>query len=334
MKISELGIKEHVNEGVFDNVKDKVDYVKDKAVDTVKKAGVWGWSSTERGANKQSVISKQQDEKLKRYGQKDFYNKLSSSLKAAVASGVVAPTTLPTTANAPISVSHKAKSGNPNLPPANTLPPVSNTADPTNPNIAAQKAYTAPTDRDTQIRMAYKASIAKPDTSRTPADKKAIKLGQSIGIKESKKIKQYELFSRVVESRILTESESVSKFIQDFVGGQTREFVRNPSYSENIKLLADQIEAKYDFNTKQIDSTIVNKIWETLWAWSKLGKKQSGYGQFIDMDHDGTPDAIERERDRKALIKKINNTDFNDKDELKKLSPEINALKELIDGIP
>jgi hypothetical protein len=234
MKITELGIKEQTNEGFGD-----------WASDAIKKAGVVGWSSTERGANKQSVISKQQDEKLKRYGQKDFYNKLSSSLKSAVASGVVAPTAPP-----PLPESH------------------------------------------------------------------------------------YKLFNKLLESRMLTEAESVSKFIQDFVGGQTREFVRNPSYSENIKLLADQIEASYDFNTKQIDIPTVDKIWETLWAWSKLGKKESGYGQFIDMDHDGTPDAKERADDRKNLLKKINNTDFNDPNQLKLLKTDLEKILRTIALIP
>ena len=281
--------------------------------------------------------NKVRDEKIKEYGRKDFYNQLTSSLQSAIKSGVVVPTvptTIPTTSNAPISVSHKASVGNPNLPPANTLPPVINTANPTNPNIAAQKSYTAPTDRDTQIRMAYSAAIAKPDASRTPADKKAIKLGQSIGIKESKKIKQYKLFNELVESRMLTESESVSKFVQDFVRGQTRGFVNNPSYSNNVKMIADKIDAEYAKN-KTINSQLIDSICETIWAWSKLGKKQGGgYGSFADMDHDGTDDAIERDTDRKRLLQKINRTDFNDPDKLKLLKPDLEKILATIEAIP
>lgn len=233
MKISDLSTTEQTNEGFGD---------------FVKRTGIMGQ------ANKQSAMSKQQDERAKSIGLKDFTYKLGSALKSAIASGVVVPTTPSTTADAPISVSHKARPGNPNLPPANTLPPVSNTAAPTNPNIAAQKAYTAPTDRDTQIRMAYKAAIAKPDASRTPADKKAIKLGQSIGIKESKKIKQYELFSRVVESRMLTESESISQFITQFIDTQTRNLVDNPNYQQNINMIAKKLEDQYSKTQKLTQS--------------------------------------------------------------------------------
>lgn len=80
MKISDLSTKEQTNEGFGD-----------WAADTVKKAGMWGLTGTERGANKQSVISKQQDERAKAIGLKDFTYKLNSALQSAIKGGIVRP---------------------------------------------------------------------------------------------------------------------------------------------------------------------------------------------------------------------------------------------------
>jgi hypothetical protein len=146
---------------------------------------------------------------------------------------------------------------------------------------------------------------------------------------------------------MLTESESVSKFVQDFVKGQTRGFVNNPAYSNNIKMIADKIDAEYakavqkapwsaDASASAIfrNSKLVDQLWETIWAWSKLGKKQSsGYGSFTDMDHDGTDDSIERTTDRKRLLQKIIRTDFNDPDQLKLLKSDLEKLLATINAI-
>jgi hypothetical protein len=165
-------------------------------------------------------------------------------------------------------------------------------------------------------------------------DKTLIAKNAETKVKESTRDKQYKLFSRVVESRMLTEAESVSKFVQDFVRGQTRGFVNNPSYSNNVKMIANKIDAEYAKN-KTINSQLVDSIWETIWAWSKLGKKQSGgYGSFTDIDHDGTDDSIERETDRKKLLRKINRTDFNDPDQLKLLKSDLEAILATINAIP
>lgn len=253
--------------------------------------------------------NKVRDEKIKEYGRKDFFNQLSSSLQAAIKSGVVVLTNPSTSTSATTQLGQSGK-------------------DVMNSPYAQQLAQ----QRKAKQAAAIGATGPGPDPGSTGATgfRPNFELRESRTLHES----QYKLFNKLVESRMLTESESVSKFVQDFVKGQTRGFVNNPSYSNNVKMIADKIDAEYAKN-KTISGQLVDQIWETIWAWSKLGKKQSsGYGSFADIDHDGTDDAIERDTDRKKLLQKINRTDFNDPDQLKLLKPDLEKILATINAIP
>ena len=77
----------------------------------------------------------------------------------------------------------------------------------------------------------------------------------------------------------------------------------------------------------------MSQAWETIWAWSQLGKKRStrgGSGQIVDMDHDGTDDSVQRDQLRKTMIQLINKTDFNDPEKLKSIEKPIESLLNMI----
>ena len=263
MKISDLSTTEQTNEGFGD---------------FINRTGLMGQ------ANKQSAMSKQQDERAKSIGLKDFTYKLNSALQSAIKGGIVTP---------PVAA-------------------VTSTSAPTqNPQQAAKSA-------------ALKSQAISAIQGNIPSNKTVTP--------ES----QYKLFNQLIESQILDEAaESVSQFITRFIDTQTRNLVDSPNYQQNINMIAKKLEDQYS-KTQKLDPKLVEQAWETIWAWSQLGKKRSGYnsgGQIIDMDHDGTDDSIQRDNVRKKLIQKINKTDFNDPDKLKLLAPDVKNLWDMIQGI-
>ena len=290
MKISDLSTTESINEGIFDALAQQF--------------------------TRKDYNNKKRDEKIKEYGRKDFYNQLTSSLQAAIKSGVVVKT-------------------DPSiLRPGAIIGPV----------VSAQNTMNSPYAQElANNRRAKQASAigATGSISRLgatgpdPGSTGATGFRPNFELRESRTLheSQYKLFNKLVESSMLTESESVSKFVQDFVKGQTRGFVNNPAYSNNIKMIADKLDDHYA-KKGTFYSKLVDQLWETIWAWSKLGKKQSsGYGSFTDMDHDGTDDSIERTTDRKRLLQKIIKTDFNDPDQLKLLKSDLEKLLATINAI-
>jgi peptidoglycan hydrolase-like protein with peptidoglycan-binding domain len=264
MKISDLSTTEQTNEGFGD---------------FINRTGLMGQ------ANKQSAMSKQQDERAKSIGLKDFTYKLNSALQSAIKGGIVTP---------PVAA---ANTSNYNL------------------NQNPQQAAKSAALKDKTI-AAIQRNIPSNKTV-TPES-------------------QYKLFNQLIESQILDEAaESVSQFITRFIDTQTRNLVDSPNYQQNINMIAKKLEDQYS-KTQKLDSKLVEQVWETIWAWSQLGKKRGGYnsgGQIIDMDHDGTDDSIQRDNVRKKLIQKINKTDFNDPDKLKLLAPDVKNLWDMIQGI-
>lgn len=265
MKISDLSTTEQTNEGFGD---------------FVKRTGLMGQD------NKQSAMSKQQDERAKSIGLKDFTYKLNSALQSAIKGGIV------------------------------------------NPPVAAVTSTSAPTQNPQSPAAPTTSSAQKPE----PSMAELLKQRQQQGLTES----QYQLFNQLIESQILDEAaESVSQFITQFIDTQTRNLVDSPNYQQNINMIAKKLEDQYTKN-KGLDPKLVEQAWETIWAWSQLGKKRGGYNsgsQVIDMDHDGTDDSIQRDNVRKKLIQKINKTDFNDPDKLKLLAPDVKNLWDMIQGI-
>lgn len=263
MKISDLSTTEQINEGFGD---------------FVKRTGLMGQD------NKQSAMSKQQDERAKSIGLKDFTYKLNSALQSAIKGGIV------------------------------------------NPSVAAVTSTSAPTQNPQQTAKsaALKDQAISAVQGNIPSNKTVTS--------ES----QYQLFNQLIESQILDEAaESVSQFITRFIDTQTRNLVDSPNYQLNINMIAKKLEDQYTKN-KGLDPKLVEQAWETIWAWSQLGKKRNGYnsgGQIVDMDHDGTDDSIQRDNVRKKLIQKINKTDFNDPDKLKLLAPDVKNLLNMIQSI-
>lgn len=289
MKISDLSDK-RIDEGFMD---------------VVKRSGVMGQ------ANKQAADQKQQNERAKSIGLKDFTNKLTSALQSAIKGGIV---TIP---------QQKQSSTQQPLPQQST---VSKPKDDVN--------YDIPTSQRKGINIDQSDPVAKPQSTTKPEPSTAelIKQRQQQGLTES----QLELFNRLVESEVVNEAaESVSKFITDFIGNQTKNLVDNPNYQNNINTIAKNLEDQYAKN-KKLDPKLISQAWETIWAWSQLGKKRStggGYGQIVDMDHDGTDDSVQRDQLRKTMIQLINKTDFNDSQKLKSIEKPIEDLLNMIKSI-
>lgn len=262
-------------------------------MDFVKRTGVLGQS------NKQSAEQKQQDERAKSIGLKDFTNKLTSALQSAIKGGIVA---IPQPQQSPQSQQSTAsKSADDNV------------------------NYDTPTAQRKNINIDQSAPAAKTQSTAKPEPSTAelIKQRQQQGLTESHR-------------KITNEAaESVSKFIIDFIDNQTKNLVDNPNYQNNINTIAKNLETQYAKNNK-LDPKLISQAWETIWAWSQLGKKRStrgGSGQIVDMDHDGTDDSVQRERLRKTMIQLINKTDFNDPEKLKSIEPVVQTLLDMIKAI-
>lgn len=305
MKISDLSTKEQTNEGFGDFINNYQ-------------------------ANKQAGISKQQNERAKAIGLKDFTYKLNSALQSAIKGEIVA---LP---NATPGVSQPAATGGRIEPTLGGSPSASAGAatGSTQPGAAAMNNMVSQLGGTTAGNTMANAPVSKTNVAKKsePSMAELLKQRQQKGMTES----QYKRFNKLVENKILNEAaESVSQFITRFIDTQTRNLVDSPNYQQNINMIAKKLEDSYVKN-KKLDPKLVEQAWETIWAWSQLGKKRSKYNsgeQIVDMDHDGTDDAIERDDVRKQLIQKINKTDFNDPDKLKLLAPDVVNLWNMIQGI-
>ena len=307
MKISDLVIKEQIDEGFGD---------------FVKRTGLMGQD------NKQSAMSKQQDERAKSIGLKDFTYKLNSALQSAIKGGIVALPNVSSTSDG----SQPATSGGRIEPTLGGSPTAS--AGSTQPGAAAMNNMVSQLGAKPAGNTMANAPVSKTNVAKKPEPSMAelLRQRQQKGMTES----QYKLFNQLIESQILNEAEeSVSQFITRFIDTQTRNLVDSPNYQQNINMIAKKLEDQYTKN-KGLDPKLVEQAWETIWAWSQLGKKRSAYNsgnQIVDMDHDGTDDSIERATDRKKLLQKINKTDFNDPDQLKLLAPDVKNLWDMIQGI-
>lgn len=267
MKISDLKSVKKVNEDTWENL------------------GKWAGNTVKKGINRgldavgyhpENTRANKLDTRAKAIGLQMFTKQLTDLLTHAKSSGMLTPS--PTMATAPVSVVNKAKSGNPNLPPANTLPTTAHAASISNPNVAAERPGGSTAGifaNRAQITTAYNAAIAKPEASRTSADKKAIKLGQSLQsnpFRESKKIKQYKLFNTLLEYKMLEAeqtTQTTEQFISQFLATQTGKFKDYPTYHSNLKILAQQAGRQFD-STGKINPETMNKMWENLWMWSKM----------------------------------------------------------------
>lgn len=289
MKISDLSNKEQTNEGFRD---------------FIDRTGLTGQS------NKQSALQKQQNERAKAIGLKDFTYKLNSALQSAIKSGVVT-----TSSTSP------AQSG--------TSPVTSTGQDVMNSPAGqqlAQQRQSKQQDAQSQIdKTSVKSSQSEPSMA------ELLKKRQQHGLTESK----YKLFDELFESKILTEQgETISKFITDFIDNQTKNLSDNPNYQRNVEMIAKKLEDQYT-KTKKLDPNLVEQAWETIWAWSQLGPKrgQSNRQQSVDMDNDGVDDTDQREQLKRNMIKIIRNVDFNDPVKLKSIEPSIEGLLKMIQAI-
>ena len=247
MKITELGIKEQINEGFGD---------------FINRTGLMGQD------NKSAANSKQQDERAKSIGLKDFTYKLNSALQSAIKGGVVAvPTASAPAAGVPAAGVPAAGV------PAAGVP----AAGGTQPGAAAMNNMVSQLGATPGGNTMANAPVSKTNVAKKPEPSMAelLKQRQQKGLTES----QYKIFNKLVENKILNEeSESISKFITDFIKTQTENLKDNPNYQKNIDDLAKQLEASY-LQNKKLDASLISKAWDTIWAWSQLGKKQGGYGQ-------------------------------------------------------
>lgn len=275
MKISDLSNKEQTNEGFMD---------------AVARTGIMGQ------ANKQSSVQKQENERAKSIGLKDFTNKLNSALQSAIKSGIVRP---------PVAAATSTSTLNQNPEQAS--------------KSAALKAQAISAVQDNRQQSSSRNAPALTPAQQKAAEIKADQERLSSGTNES----QYKLFNKLIESQILDEeAESVSKFITDFIKNQTRALVDNPNYQQNIDMIAKKLENSYTKN-KRLDPTLVDQAWETIWAWSQLGKKQGGYGQQSQKFDD------QRDKWLSTITNMLKKVDVNDPDQygqLAKLGQAITAF--------
>lgn len=94
----------------------------------------------------------------------------------------------------------------------------------------------------------------------------------------------YRHFNWLVENRILSEQneETISKFVQDFIAGQTSKFPQNSAYVRRAGELAKQAESEY-LTTQGISAELSKQLWDLIWAWSQIGGSgKSGNSQQSD----------------------------------------------------
>ena len=306
MKISDLSTTEQTNEGFGDFINNYQ-------------------------ANKQSAKSKQQNERAKAIGLKDFTYKLNSALQSALKGEIVA---LPNVSSTSGGSQPAASAGRiePTLGGSSTAP-ASASASSTQPGAAAMNNMVSQLGAKPAGNTMANAPVSKTNVAKKPEPSMAelLRQRQQKGMTES----QYKRFNKLVENKILNEAaESVSQFIIRFIDTQTRNLVDNPNYQQNINMIAKKLEDSYIKN-KKLDSGLIEQAWETIWAWSQLGSNrgQSNRQQSVDMDNNGIDDTDQREQLKTNLIKILKNVDFNDPVKLKSIEPSIEGLLKMIQGI-
>ena len=184
------------------------------------------------------------------------------------------------------------------------------------------------------------SSNSTQSSQQTPAQQKAAEIEAdrerlATGTNESK----YKLYNNLIENEILKEAESISQFITSYINNQTRGLVDNSSYQQNINMIAKKLEDQYS-KTKKLDSGLIEQAWETIWAWSQLGKRNNNSSRSDqsvtnknDQDNDGIADDSQRDTFKKSIIKLLTNIDFNDAEKLKSLENPIKELLTFIQGV-
>jgi hypothetical protein len=206
---------------------------------------------------------------------------------------------------------------------------------------ATQASNAAKSDDDEQIRRAASAARAKPGFQQTATDRQAIKTAARRGIKETT---AYEQFDALLESKILNEN-TISNYIVQFVGRETRNLVDNPQYTARVQAIAKQIEASitaavqrgkiktgdnFDVSGNKEFVTGAKQLGSLIAAWSKLGSRQSQQSSSTDANNNGVPDTEEREEFKKSILTQISNLDFNDKSSIPTL---VNLVRSIADFV-
>ena len=87
--------------------------------------------------------------------------------------------------------------------------------------------------------------------------------------------KQYELFNRLIESKILNEqTQSIENFLNDIIERETHRFVDSPGYEAKAHEISKAIDTSYG-QTKKLDQAKLKELWDVIWSWHKLGRQDA-----------------------------------------------------------
>lgn len=120
------------------------------------------------------------------------------------------------------------------------------------------------------------ASQASTSAPSEPSMAELIKKRQQQGMTESKSItNHYELFDRLIESKILNEqTQSIENFLNDIIERETHRFIDSQGYEAKAHAIAKAIDTAYG-QTKKIDQAKLKELWDVIWAWHKLGRQDA-----------------------------------------------------------